>query len=98
MQAINDSFKELDQKYKSIGKLEDIIKKEELSEDDRTIDFLKTVSSEANLIMQNIRDKKDNIENKYLSLVQYLGDTIQNLPMDTFILIFSKFYKDFVVK
>lgn len=98
MQSINDSYKELNNRYKGVVALNDLISKEEkLEEDDRSYEFLGSFLDNARIAMRTVEEKIKGIEEKYIQLIAFFGDTPKDMPMDTFIEIFNKFNKDLTV-
>jgi hypothetical protein len=97
--SINDSFKELTGKFKLVCTLkEKITKAEEIEEEDRSVEFLESFFNKAKSTLETIEEKIKQIEAKYASLVTFFGDTLKDMPLDTFIEIFVKFNKDLTVK
>ena len=98
MSAITDSYKELNSRYSSLNSLSEIIKKEEKLEDDGSIEFLNSLQDKAKLAMNTTDEKIKSIEEKYIKTIEFFGDNKKELPMETFIEIFIKFYKDLNVR
>lgn len=99
MSSINDSYKEINKKFKAVCQLNDLVQKEDkLEEDDKSFEFLVSFFSDAKLTMSQVEDKIKSIEDRYKEVVTFYGDTPKDLPMETFIEILNKFSKDLNVK
>lgn len=99
MQSINDSFKELNGRYKDVIKLSELIATvEDLEEDDKTNEFLGTFIKEAGVDVEKIDKKIKLIDDKYKEVVALFGDNPKDLPMDNIFDILTKFNKDVTVR
>ena len=67
---------------------------DEFEEDDLTREFLSKFYDDAFNKIKDIDRNVKGIDEKYEKLIQFFGDTKKSMPFDTFIDIFTKFYRD----
>ena len=98
MQSILDTFKDLTNKYKSVISLYELIQSHEnIDEEDRSKEFLSDFMEIANSSIILAEEKIKSVESKYVDMISFFGDNTKEMPMETFLQIIIKFYKDFHV-
>ena len=101
LQAINDSYKDLNNKFKSVKELnnhvceieQEAIKNEE---EDGTRQFLSTFFEEAQNQILEIEVKIKKIEEKFKDVLRFYGENTE-MSIELFFETFTKFNKDLTV-
>lgn len=103
LQGINDSFKDLNLKFKAVNELNDKLKEIEEDaknneEEDGTRDFLSTFYDEAKLEITKVDEKIKNIEEKFKEVVIFYGENPKDVAIESFFDTFTKLNKDITVR
>ena len=99
--SINDSFKDLNNKFKSVKELNNHIKEIEEEahkneEQDGTREFLNGFFEDAKNQIGLVDEKIKKIEVKFKEVVKFYGEN-PDITIDSFFEIFTKFNKDLTV-
>lgn len=95
MKSITESFNELNSKFKIVQSLKDKIinKKNDLEENDKTEEFLKTFYEHAEKTMKFIESKINIIEEKYEEIIKYFAEDKNLMTLEKLVDIFKKLNK-----
>ena len=92
MKSITESFNELNSKFKIVQSLKDKIqnKKNELEENDKTVEFLNTFYEHAEKTMKFIESKINVIEEKYEEIIKYFAEDKNLMTLEKLVDTFKK--------
>lgn len=102
LQGINDSFKDLNSKFKAVSELNDKLKEIEEEaikneEEDGTREFLSTFFDDAKKEIQAVDEKIKKIEERFKEVVTFYGENPKDLTIEVFFEIFTKLNRDITV-
>ena len=97
-QSIVEGVKQMENRWKDVQSLKEIIveKKEDLLEEDKSESFLSSFYNDAEGKIKEIKEKLDKIDNDYLDIAKYFGETAEKFTLIQFIDTFRKFSKDLI--
>jgi len=94
MQVINETFKEINTKFRGCCDLKERMDQEEnIEENDGTYEFLKSFFDIVKADVEKTENRIKAIDDEYKKVVSHFGETLKDLPLETLVDILEKFNK-----